>query len=185
MWRKRRPGPYRRTRRPGLRARTRGRDRSSAPDYRDHPRRRVREWTLLLGKPEGEFGSLPGLAGHVDPPSEQVGHPLAEVKAEARSRIGWRPQRVELLECLEQASLILATDPDAGVDHAKRDLAALPRLRLHLLQLDAHGAPVGELDRVSREVDEDLHECPPVRPDLHFPGRQADLEPKPLGLGAG
>src|SRR5882672_9917366 len=103
MWRKRRPGPYRRTRRQGPRVRTRGKDRSSAPDCRDHLQRRGREWTLLLGEPEGEFASLPLFAAHVDPTSEQVGHPLAQVKAETRPRIGWRPLRVELLECLEQA----------------------------------------------------------------------------------
>ena len=91
-------------------------------------------------------------------------------KAQARAALLARARAVDLLELLEDALLVLGRDADAGVGHRDQEAAVLD------LGPDAHGAGLGELDRVADQVHQHLGEPALVAAPARQVRRHVDLE---------
>src|SRR4051812_41470232 len=103
------------------------------------------------------------------------------MKAQARSGLGLGVLAMELLEWLEQMLLVLRPDAQPGIRHAEGDL--VPSRAGRARDLEADTTHARELDRIGREIDEDLDQRAPVRPDLDrlLAYRYSEREPLPLG----
>src|SRR5579864_2262843 len=108
---------------------------------------------VFLGYQEAERAALAELAGELDAPAQEAGQSLADVKAQASTFSRRREVLLELLECLEQLSLIFELDADTGIDHVEPHRG--PIIKGAFLDLKADLARVGELDRVVAQVDQD------------------------------
>src|SRR3954447_20867507 len=80
-----------------------------------------------LRQPQGEGGALTLGAPHRDLPAVRGGHMLDDRETESRSARGTGAGRVDAVEALEDALLVLVGDADALVGHGDLDQVAAGR----------------------------------------------------------
>jgi len=99
--------------------------------------------------------ALARLAVHADLAAHQADQPLRDRESEAGPALASRVVRMRLDEGVEDGGLMLVGNPDAGVSHGAADESEVAVGRLEA-NLDL--ALLRELERVAREIDEDLAE---------------------------
>ena len=139
-------------------------------DYRssDRPGRGGRG--RLRGEVHGEDAAVARLAGHGDLTTQEADQLTTDRQAEAGSSIEAGGGAVTLRERLEDPLLLLRLDADAGVADHEREHRSGFRQRVHLRappvlregDLQAHLAALGELERVGKQVLENLPEALPI-----------------------
>src|ERR1700709_1225773 len=106
----------------------------------------------VLWQRQDECASCPGRAREADRSAQQFCQFLAQMQPEPGSVRAARRRR-QWSEGAEELLLVLRLDADSCVDHVNGDYAAL---RIGIADFEAHETAFGELDRIVREVDQDL-----------------------------
>ena len=132
----------------------------------------------------------PGVLRTDDLPAQPAGKALADRQSQAGPRRSARRRGPDAVEGLKQArQLVLGVRPDAGVahiEHKRRCRTRARRLQLIMRAVKRDRAPLGELDRVVQQVDEDLLEPQPIVAMTAGTRRvEFALEPQLLGLRLG
>src|SRR3954465_14496174 len=104
-------------------------------------------------EPESRSGS--GFAGQSDRASHAFHQPPADGQSKAGSTESPGGGAVRLGKCLKQVSAFGFPDPDAGVLDLEPDRQNLI-LRCQSRSPDDDAAPLGELDRITDKVEQDL-----------------------------
>src|SRR5258706_12035055 len=115
------------------------------------------------------------LALHLELAAQQLGELASQVQSQSRSLAAIRA--IDLRERREQARLVLDTDSGARVRHGNLDPA-----RPGAPQRNPDTSLFRELDRVVREVEDDLAQCAPIRPQRQSFYRHIALLLEPFRL---
>src|SRR5258706_11739684 len=118
------------------------------------------------------------LALHLELAAQQLGELASQMQSQSRSLAAIRA--IDLRERREQARLVLDTDSGPRVHHGNLDSA-----RSGAPQRNPDTSPFRELDRVVREVEDDLAQCAPIGPQRKSFYRHGELELGPFRLGLG
>src|SRR5207302_11022423 len=107
-----------------------------------------RRWSVSGGQPQGEDAPPAGLAVDGEGSVDERGEAGADRQSEPGAALRAGLRGADLLEGLEENSLVLETYADPGVCDGDRDARRVGPLKA---QVDA--TPLGELDGVRQEVD--------------------------------
>ena len=108
-------------------------------------------------EPRSEVKAASGsdLALHPDPAAQQPGQPVADCQAETGAAKASRDGTIRLLKGLENSSLLLFGNTDTGVRYGEMKLHRF-RGALSNGHREGNTAPLRELHRVPRQIDENL-----------------------------
>ena len=114
---------------------------------------------------EAELAADPHLARDADPAAHELGEPLADREPEPGAPVAARGRGVDLAERLEEAAEPVGRDADAGVADREGQLVEARPFQPVGGHRQDDLAPLGELDRVREQVQEDLAEARHVADD--------------------